>query len=219
MRNPISLIILLPLTLSAVDIDAAVKRGQTTPAKELWKQIKKRNQYRINRAGLDPIEKTVLFLWDEDRIAMEVAEAKRQMRPISAGDIRRNFQLGVVDVLLSANCYNNLYSGSLPKWTSAGGVHLVLKSNDGRTIQPGATRSVGGDGVTVLPVERGIVTRNGNTVTYIPLYRSAFYERSSDRAWFEFSMPDKPSSLSAVIIAGDGKQKEKLIRFPASKSR
>lgn len=219
MRNPISLILLLPLTLSAVDIDAAVKRGQTTPIKELWKQIKKRNQYRINRAGLDPIEKMVLFLWDEDRIAMEVAEAKRQMRPISADDIRKNLRLGVVDVLLSANCYNNLYSGSLAKWTPAGGVHLVLKSSDGRTIQPGATRSAGSDAVTILPVERGIVTRNGNMVTYIPLYRSAFYERSSGRAWFEFSMLDKPVSLSAVVIAGDGKQKQKQIRFPASKSR
>lgn len=219
MQNPISLILLLPLTLSAVDIDAAVKRGETTPVKELWKQIKKRNQYRINRAGFDPIEKTVLFLWDEDRIAMEVAEAKRQMRPISASDIRKSFRLGIVDVLLSANCYNNLYSGSLTKWTSAGGVHLILKSSDGRTIQPGATRSSGGDAVTVLPVERGLVTRNGNMITYVPLYRSAFYERSSDRAWFEFSMPDKPVSLSAIVIAGDGRQKEKLIRFPVSKSR
>ncbi len=219
MQNLTSLFLLLPLTLSAVDIDAAVKRGQTTPVKELWKQIKKRNQYRINRAGLDPIEKMVLFLWDEDRIALEVAEAKRQMRPISAGDIRQNFPLGIVDVLLSANCYNNLYSGSLTKWTPAGGVHLVLKSSDGRTIQPGAMRSAGSDAVTVLPVERGIATRNGNMVTYVPLYRSAFYERSSNRAWFKFSMPDKPVSLSAIVIAGDGKQKEKLIRFPASKSR
>src|ERR1017187_5743443 len=64
---------------SDADIQAAMERGKTTPAKKLWEEIKKKQQYRINRAGFgDPIEKKVLILSDLDRIALEAAEAKRQ---------------------------------------------------------------------------------------------------------------------------------------------
>lgn len=217
MQTKLLSLLILPLLLQATDIDAAIKRGQNTPVKELWKQIRKKNGYRINRAGLDPIEKKIVLLWDEDRISLEVAEAKRQMRPISAGDVRR-IPTGIVDVLLESNCYNSLYVGSLAKWTPAGGVHLVLNVN-GQTIQPGAMRNGGTDAVTVLPVERGIVAKSGNMVTYVPLYRSAFYERESDRAWFSFHLADKPRTLSAIVIAGDGKKKEKTITLATSKSR
>src|ERR1035441_6944587 len=63
---------------SDADIQAAMERGKTTPAKKLWEEIKKKQQYRINRAGFgDPIEKKVLILSDLDRIALEAAEAKR----------------------------------------------------------------------------------------------------------------------------------------------
>jgi hypothetical protein len=52
---------------SDADIQAAMERGKTTSAKKLWDEIKKTQQYRINRAGFsDPIEKKVLILFDRD---------------------------------------------------------------------------------------------------------------------------------------------------------
>lgn len=63
---------------SDTDIQTAMERGKTVPAKKLWDEIKKKQQYRINRAGFgDPIEKKVLILTDLDRAALEAAEAKR----------------------------------------------------------------------------------------------------------------------------------------------
>jgi hypothetical protein len=138
---------------SDADIQAAIERGKTTPAKKLWDEIKKKQQYRINRAGFgDPIEKKVLILSDLDRIALEAAEAKRQLREISVDDIKKNLPLGVIDVLLEANCYNNLYAGSLPKWGPSGGVHLVLKVGE-KVIQPLEKRSGESDSVSILPQE------------------------------------------------------------------
>ena len=195
------------------DIQAAMERGKTTPAKKLWDEIKKRQQYRMNRAGFgDPIEKKVLLLSDLDRIALEAAEAKRQLRDISADDIRKNLPLGVMDVLLEANCYNNLYAGALPKWGPSGGVHLVLKVGE-KVIQPLEKRAGQSDAVSVLPQEHGIVSRQGNMVTYTPLYRSAIYERASERAWFTFqALPSDVKTFTVTAISGEGKQKEKIGR-------
>src|SRR5437667_6345559 len=110
------------------DIQAAMERGKTTPAKKLWDEIKKKQQVRMNRAGFgDPIEKRLLLLSDRDRIALEAAEAKRQLREITIDDIKKNLPLGVMEVLLEANCYNNMYAGSLSKWGPGGGVHVVLR--------------------------------------------------------------------------------------------
>src|ERR1035437_5505393 len=151
---------------SDADIQAAMERGKTTPAKKLWDEIRKKQQYRMNRAGFgDPIEKKVLILSDLDRIALEAAEAKRQLREISADDIKKSLPLGVMEVLLEANCYNNMYAGSLPKWGPSGGVHVVLKVGD-KIIQP-LEKGVGeSDSVSVLPQERGFLSRRGNMVPY-----------------------------------------------------
>ena len=196
------------------DIQAAMERGRTTSAKKLWEEIKKTQQYRINRAGFgDPIEKKVLILFDRDRIALESAEAKRQLREVSMDDIKRNLPLGVFDVLLEANCYNNLYAGSLPKWGPSGGVHVVLKVGE-KVIQPLEKRAGLSDSVSILPQEHGVLSRQGSTVTYTPLYRSAIYERASERAWFTFPLLSADvKSFTVIAISGEGKQKEKQIEL------
>lgn len=202
-------------SLSDAEIQAAMERGISVPAKKLWEDIKKKQQYRLNRAGFgDPIEKKVLVLSDRDRIALEAAEAKRQLREISVDDIKNNLPLGVMDVLLEANCYNNLYSGSLPKWGPNGGVHLVLKVG-GKVIQPLERRAGGSDAVSVLPQEHGVISRQGSMITYTPLYRSAIYERASERAWFTFpALSPDVKSFVVTAISGEGKQKEKEINNP-----
>lgn len=200
---------------SDADIRAAVERGKATPAKKLWDEIKKKQQYRINRAGFgDPIEKKVLILSDLDRIALEAAEAKRQLREVSVDDIKKNLDFGVIEVLLEANCYNNLYAGSLPKWGPTGGVHVVLKV-DGKIIQPIEKRAGQADSMSVLPQEHGVVSRQGNMVTYTPLYRSAIYERASERAWFTFpALSRDVRTFTVTAISGEGKQKEKEVENP-----
>jgi hypothetical protein len=201
--------------LSDAEIQAAMERGISVPAKKLWEDIKKKQQYRLNRAGFgDPIEKKVLVLSDRDRIALEAAEAKRQLREISVDDIKNNLPLGVMDVLLEANCYNNLYSGSLAKWGPNGGVHLVLKVGE-KVIQPLERRAGGSDAVSVLPQEHGVISRQGSMITYTPLYRSAIYERASERAWFTFpALSPDVKSFVVTVISGEGKQKEKEINNP-----
>jgi hypothetical protein len=201
--------------LSDADIRAALERGQTTPAKKLWQEIKTKQQFRLNRAGLsDPIEKKVLILTDRDRISLEAAEAKRQLRKLSVEDVKRTVPLGVVDVLLEANCYNNLYAGSLPKWGPNGGVHVVLDIGES-VIQPIGKRSGGSDSVAVLPQEHGVVSGQGNSVTYTPLYRTAIYERASLRAWFAFPAPSaNVKTITIKAISGEGKSKQKEFENP-----
>jgi hypothetical protein len=202
-------------SLSDADIQAAMERGTGTSAKKLWDEIKKKQQVRLNRAGFgDPIEKKVLFLSDRDRIALETAEAKRQLREITVEDIKKNIPLGVMDVLLEANCYNNMYAGSLPKWGPNGGVHVVLKIGD-KVIQPIEKRAGQSDAVSLLPQEHGVVSRQGNEITYTPLYRTAIYERASERAWFAFpAISSDVRTFTVVAISGQGKQKEKEIQIP-----
>ena len=196
-------------------IQAAVERGKTVPAKKLWDEIKNKSQFRINRAGFgDPIEKKVLVLSDLDRVALEVAEAKRQLREVSVDDIKRNLRFGVLDVLLEASVYNSLYAGSLPKWGPNGGVHVVLKVGD-KVIQPLQEKAGQADAVSVLPQEHGIVSQQGNVVTYTPLYRSAIYERASERAWFTFpAVSADVKTFTVIAISGEGKQKQKEIDNP-----
>lgn len=207
--------ICLAQTLSDAEIQAAMEQGKTTPAKKLWEAIKKKRQIRLNRAGFgDPIEKKVLLISDRDRIALEASEAKRQLREITLGDIKRGLPLGVIDVLLEANCYNNLYAGSLPKWGPNGGVHVVLRVGD-RVIQPIEKRAGQADAVSVLPQEHGVISRQGNQVTYTPLYRSALYERASERAWFTFpALAYEVKTFTVVAISGEGQQKEKEVENP-----
>ena len=79
------------------DIQAALSRGQATPGKRLWAEIKKKQQFRLNRAGMgDPIEKKILVLTDLDRIALESAAAKRQLREISIGDVKQHLPFGII---------------------------------------------------------------------------------------------------------------------------
>jgi hypothetical protein len=135
------------------------------------------------------------------------------MREISVADIKQNINLGISEVLLESNCYNNMYAGSLPKWGPGGGVHLVLKM-DGKIVQPQASRAGAADSVSVLPREHGLLSP-GPTVTYTPLYRTAIYERASQRAWFAFpEIPKDVKTITVVVISGEGKQKEKEISNP-----
>lgn len=146
---------------------------------------------------------------DADRIALEAAEAKRQLRQLTAAEVRSRVPLGVVEVLVEANCYNNLYAGGLSSWGPKGGVHLVLKIGE-QVIQPSKKRAGRPDAVSVLPQEHGVITTQGNAVTYTPLYRSAVYERASQRAWFTFSnLPNGPERVTVTVISGSGKTKEK----------
>ncbi len=202
-------------THTDAEIQAAMERGKNTPAKKLWAEIKKNQQVRINRAGFgDPIEKKVLILTDLDRVSLEAAEAKRQLREMSVEDIRRNLPFGVMEILLEASCYNNMYASSLPKWGPNGGVHVVLKVGD-KVIQPLEKRAGRADAVSVLPQEHGIVSQQGNMVTYTPLYRSAIYERASERAWFTFpALSANVKTFTVTAISGEGKQREKEIENP-----
>lgn len=196
--------------LSDVEIEAAIKRGAETNAKKLWNQLKKKQEFRINRAGFgDPIEKKILILKDTDRIALEAADAKRQMRQVTVEEIRKRVPLGVVEILVEANCYNHLYVGSLPAWGPEGGVHLVLSFGQ-QVIQPWEKRVGGADAVSLLPQEHGLVTGQGNVLTYTPLYRSALYERASQRTWFMFpTLPDDAEHVIVTVISGSGKIKQK----------
>ena len=176
--------------LSDTDVQAAINAGLQTPPAKLWKAVRRQSLVRMNRAGLDPIEKKILMLSDADRISLEAAEATRQMRTISVEDVRQKLPMGAIDVMLEANCYNNLYNASLPKWGSAGGVHLVLVVNS-EIIQP-IDRGIGNaDAVSILPQQHAFVSASGGNVTDTPLYRTAFYERDSLRTWFTF--PALPS--------------------------
>jgi hypothetical protein len=202
-------------SLSDTQIGAALDAGRHSSGKRLWAGIKKNQQVRLNRASFaDPIEKRVTFLADGDRIELEAAEAKRQLREVSVEEIRNNFALGVVDVLLEANCYNSMYAGSLPKWGPSGGVHLVLEV-EGSVIQPINRLSGRADSAAVLPQEHGVISRQGQSITYTPLYRSAVYERASQRTWFEFPTPPAGTNkITIVAISGDGKQRRKEIANP-----
>ena len=193
-------------------IRAAISQGEESSAKQIWDQIKKHQQFRINRAGLDPIEKKVTFIFDTDRIMLEAAEAKRQMRSVSIDQIKAGLPLGTTEILLEANCYNNLYSASLPKWGPAGGVHLVIKL-DGQIIQPMAKGAGPADSVAILPQEHGVVSRNGPVVTYTPLYRTALYERASERTWFSYPAISRGQKLAVIVISSDGNRKEKEIEI------
>ena len=183
--------------LSDSEIQAAMNRGKTISAKKLWEEVKKKQQVRMNRAGFgDPIEKKLLLLTDRDRIALEAAEAKRQMREMTVEDIKNNIPLGVIEVLLEANCYNNLYAGSLPKWGPNGGVHVVLKIGE-KVVQPMEKKAGRSDAVSIPS----------------PMYRAAIYERASQRAWFTFPAMTE-STFTVIAISGDGKQKEKVMDNP-----
>ncbi len=167
----------------------------------------------MNRAGFDPIEKKVLILSDLDRIALESAEAKRQLREISVDDVEKMLPLGVVEVLLEANCYNNMYAGSLPKWGPSGGLHVVLKVGD-RVVQPLEELAGRDSDCRAAPGARCCLPAGG-VVTYTPLYRTAIYERASQRAWFIFpAQASVVTTFMVTAISGEGNQKEKEVRNP-----
>jgi hypothetical protein len=201
-------------TISDADIQVAIERGDRSTLEQLWGQIKKQQQFRINRAGLDPIEKKVTFVSDSDRIAMESAEARRQLRELSVNQVRRSVPLGVTEVLFEANCYNNLYGASLPKWGPGGGIHVVLSIN-GSLVQPLAEAAAPSDSVSLFPQEHGLFPRQGGVVTYTPLYRSAIYERASERAWFVFPLlSGDVQKITVIAISGLGNRKEKELANP-----
>ena len=80
-------------------------------------------------------------------------------------------------------------------------------------IQPIDKRAGVGDSASILPQGHGVVSRRGNVVAYTPLYRSAIYERASERAWFTLPVISADvSTFTVVAISGEGKQKEKEVQ-------
>jgi hypothetical protein len=173
-----------------------------------------RQQFRLNRAGLDPIEKKVTFLSDADRIAVESSEATRQLHALSVDDVKKTLPLGVTEALFEANCYNNLHAASLPKWGPGGGIHVVL-SIDGNLVQPLAEAAGPSDSVSLFAREHGLISREGSMVTYTPLYRTAIYERASQSAWFVFPvLTTDIEKVTVIAISGLGNRKEKEVENP-----
>ncbi len=182
-------------SLTDADIEKAIQRGKSVGSKKLWADLRKRQQFRINRAGLDPVEKKVLFLFDKDRIALESSEAKRQVREISVDYIKTHMQLNVMEIMLEANLYNSNYSSTLPKWGPPG-VHLVLKFGE-TTVQPEKKIPGEGDAAGV-----GL------------LYR-VLYERYSLRSWYLFQVQEG-GKFTVIVIAANGNKKEKEIDLGSS---
>ncbi|MGA2115403.1 MAG: hypothetical protein ABSH56_11720 [Bryobacteraceae bacterium] len=116
----------LAQSLSDPEIQAAIKRGQSTPNKVLWQELRKKES-RIFRGKFgNPYELWVALLTDADRIAIEAAYAQHELREFSIEDGRK--LLGRTQVLLEAK-----QAGYY--WTKQGGVHVVLKVG-GTIIQP-----------------------------------------------------------------------------------
>jgi hypothetical protein len=66
-----------------------------------------------------------------------------------------------------------------------------------------------------MPQEHGVISRQGDLVAYTSLYRTALYERASERAWFTFPMLSaEVKTFTVIAISGEGKQKEKEIENP-----
>jgi hypothetical protein len=206
---------------SDADIRAAVERGRATPPKKLWDDIMKKQQYRINRAGLvDQIQKKVLLLSDLDQFALEASEAKRQLLDLTSDELKKRLALGVMEVLLEATCPNDPESSRLLKWGPGGGVHVVLKI-DGKIVQPLEMTGDASESVAVSAQEQGIMSPRGNMGTYAPLYRSSIYGRSShsghtwQRAWFTFpALPPDIKAFVVTAISGEGKQREIEVENP-----
>lgn len=197
------------------EIAAAIARGQSTPTKKLWAEIKKAHEVRLNRGSFgNRVAKKVVFISDLDRVALESAEAARELREVSVSGIKTQMNFGVTDVLLEATVSSSALIGELNTWSARGGVHMVLKIG-GATIQPIGKAAGPSEAVSIMPQEHGLVTSNGPLVTYTPLYRSAWYERDSLGTWFTFpELRDTQKGITVIVISGTGDRRDKEIENP-----
>jgi hypothetical protein len=200
-------------SLSDADIQAAIKRGAASTTDKLWKEIRKKQQIRINRAGLiDAVDKKVTFVTDTDRIALLAANANEEKRSFSVELVKRTVPLDVTEVLLEASCYNELYAGSLPQWGLDGGVRLLIEA-DGKSLPTQEKRLARTESFGDVPQGPGIGSHPGNPPTYIPLYHISLYEKAALRTWFTFPPIGKDvKTLKVSVVSGEGKQREK--QFP-----
>jgi hypothetical protein len=200
-------------TPTDAEIQSAIARGKASTTDKLWKQIQKKQQVRINRAGLiDAVDKKVTFVSDFDRIALLAADANEQKRDFTVELVKRTVPLGITEVLLEASCYNELYAGSLPQWGLEGGVRLLLQA-DGKPIEVQERRIAKIDSFGEVPQGPGIGSHPGNPPTYIPLYHISLYEKAAQRTWFTFPPLSKGiKSINATVVSGEGKKREK--QFP-----
>lgn len=199
--------------LTDADIQAAINRGKASPTNKLWKEIRKKQQVRINRAGLvDAVDKKVTFITDADRIALLAANANEEKRTFTVEMVKRTVPLDVTEVLLEASCYNELYAGSLPQWGLDGGVRLLVEA-DGKPVPAQEKRLARIDNFGEVPQGPGIGSQPGNAPTYIPLYHISLYEKAAQRAWFTFPPIGKDvKNLTVTVVSGAGKRRGK--QFP-----
>jgi hypothetical protein len=199
--------------LTDAEIQAAINRGKASTTDKLWKEIRKQQQIRINRAGLvDAVDKKVTFITDTERVALLAANANEEKRMFTVEMVKRTVPLDVTEVLLEASCYNELYAAQLPPWGLEGGVRLLLEA-DGKTVPAQEKRPARVDAFGEVPQGPGIGSQPGNAATYIPLYHISLYEKAAQRAWFTFPPVGKDvKSLTVTIVSGEGKQRAK--QFP-----
>jgi hypothetical protein len=66
-----------------------------------------------------------------------------------------------------------------------------------------------------LAQEHGLLSRQGSMINYTPLYRTAIYERASQRAWFVFpQLNAEVHKVTVIAISGLGNRKEKELINP-----
>jgi hypothetical protein len=181
--------------------------GRASKTKAIWDGIEKHQSVRINRQGFgDTVGKTAVFLADKDLIALAAAEAVRRHQKLSVEYVRAWPALGTTRVLLIAVA-GGMYIMNLPKW-QAPAVHMTITA-DGEEIQPLSESGTAGEETKILPSQTGILSRNGATTTYTPLYESALYDVAKSQTWFSFRLPTDAKRLTVTVISADGHEKAK----------
>jgi hypothetical protein len=188
-------------------IQSAISAGRVAKPEAIWKEIEKRRSVKINRQSFsDSVGKTAVFLNDGDLISLVASDAARRHRTLTVSEVRRWPNLGMTHVLLVAVA-GGAYIANLPKW-QAPAVHMTITA-DSVEIQPISESGTQGTRTQILPSETGVASRNGNVVTYTPLYQSAIYDVARSRTWFSFQLPAGAKHLVVTVISADGHEKHK----------
>jgi hypothetical protein len=195
-------LLLAPLLLSIcfgqdAEIQRAIDHGKSVPAKKLWEELVKKQGYLINHTGFkDVIQKKVIVLSDFDRIALEVAEAHKQLREMAIEDVKKNVPFGLMEIVLeSGSSALGHEDKRMLKWTVDGGAHVVIRLADGTVIQPSDKQAGGNDSkFDVLSWHEHALTRS--------------------RFWFP-AQPASVKTFTVIVISDDGKQKEKEVENPS----
>jgi hypothetical protein len=180
--------------LSDAEIQEAIDRGRSTTPQALWQELRNLDETLITRGSFGaPIELRVIIVTGGARIALEAAEAQRQLREISADDAKK--LLGVTGVLLEARS-SGAQAGFLHPWAVQGGVHMVFKIG-GKIVQP--LQKQDGEGFYVYPSGGSLLKAIFSNFAYTSAY---------------FTFPEIPKGVQSVIVTvipGSGKTREKEI--------